>query len=126
VIAKTSILTRILLGACLRAAASGAAADLTGTWNTKFHAPDGIVSDGTLTLLQESDRLTGKLSSTHGSVELVDGAVHGQQVSFNVHRIGNGDDLMIHFTGAVKRDRIKLKMQYRDHPPVVMEAVKQH
>ncbi len=98
------------------------AANLSGAWNTTTRMPDGYKHQCVLNLQVEGTKLTGKIVSKRGTVEITNGIVDGAKVSFSVIRIGNGDELRIEFRGAVEGETMKLRMQYRDHDPVELIA----
>ena len=52
-----------------------------GTWNTTMNTPMGAQS-GTLTLATDGNALTGKLSGPQGEIELQDGKVNGNALSW--------------------------------------------
>ena len=112
----------LMLGLILNAAA--AAPDIAGVWKASYTMPDGYKHESTLELRMEGGKLTGKITSNRGTVTIDDGAVDGDRVRFTVIRRGNGDELKVDFTGAVKGETMKLKMQYRDHDPVDLMATR--
>jgi hypothetical protein len=99
-------------------AALACAADVTGAWNMTARTPDGYKHESTLNLQAGGGKLTGKIVSRRGTVEIANGLVDGNNISFTVVRAGNGDELKIEFQGTVEGDTMKLRMQYRDHDPV--------
>jgi endonuclease YncB( thermonuclease family) len=110
--------------ACLLVLLSGVshAADLNGAWNATTRMPDGSRHDSVLNLNVQGTKLTGKIVSKRGTAEITDGIVDGNNVSFTVVRVGNGDELRIQFRGNVEGDTMKLRMQYRDHDPMEVIA----
>jgi hypothetical protein len=80
--------------------------------------PDGYKHESTLNLRSDGSKLTGKIVSRRGSVEIANGAINGNNISFMIVRAGNGDELKIEFEGTVEGGTMKLRMQYRDHDPV--------
>lgn len=52
-----------------------------GVWNTTMNTPMGA-QKGTLTLATDGDSLTGSLSGPQGSIDLKDGAVDGESLSW--------------------------------------------
>jgi hypothetical protein len=98
------------------------AVDLTGPWNATTRTPDGSKHDSVLNLQVQGTKLTGKIVSKRGTVEITNGIVEGNNLSFTVVRVGNGDELRIEFRGKVEGDTMKLRMQYRDHDPLELIA----
>ncbi len=103
-------------------AASVAAADVNGGWNMHWKTPDGYQHNSLLTLTENSGKLSGEISSRRGKVKLTEGAISGNDIRFLVVRIGNGDEFRIQFSGKVQGDTMKLRMEYKDHPPVALTA----
>ena len=99
-------------------AALACAADLTGAWSMITRTPDGYKHESTLNLQSDGSKLTGKIVSRRGSVEITNGVVNGNNISFIIVRAGNGDELKIEIQGSVEGDTMKLRMQYRDHDPI--------
>ena len=52
-----------------------------GTWNTTMNTPMGA-QNGTLTLATEGGTLTGKLSGPQGDIDLTDGTVDGDALTW--------------------------------------------
>ena len=105
-------------------AALACAADLTGAWTMIARTPDGYKHESTLNLQSDGSKLTGKIVSRRGSVEITNGVVNGNSISFMIVRVGNGDELKIEFQGTVEGDTMKLRMQYKDHDPVELTGRK--
>jgi len=112
---RISQLFVVLNGACY-------AADLTGAWNVTTRMPDGSRHESVLNLQAQGTKLTGKIVSKRGTAEITNGMVDGNNVSFTVVRVGNGDELRIEFRGDVEGDTMKLRMRYRDHDPMELIA----
>jgi hypothetical protein len=98
------------------------AADLTGAWNATTRMPDGSRHESVLNLQVQGTKLTGKIVSKRGIAEIANGMVDGNNVSFAVVRVGNGDELRIEFRGSVEGDTMRLRMRYRDHDPIELIA----
>lgn len=52
-----------------------------GTWNTTMNTPMGA-QNGTLSLTTDGGSLTGKLSSPQGEIELEEGSIDGNALSW--------------------------------------------
>ena len=76
------------------------AADVSGTWSGTAKGPDG--SDFTLTfkLKQDGAKLTGTSASPQGEIEISDGKVDGDKLSFNVSFNG----MVISHEGLLKNE----------------------
>lgn len=77
------------------------AADLTGSWQVSFTAPNGNQRQATLELKQDGNKLSGTFEGARGSVP-VKGSVKGNDVSFDVKMPRR----KIAFTGTVDGDKM--------------------
>ena len=64
------------------------AADLTGAWNTTTRTPDGSKHESVLNLQVQGTKLTGKIVSKRGTVEITNGIGGGEQRL--IHRRSGG------------------------------------
>jgi hypothetical protein len=80
--------------------------DINGRWLSKFETPDGDSMEITFTFKVEGDKLTGKVESPMGELEMTNGKVKGNEFSFDVDLGGNtiGHDCKI------SGDEIKMKI----------------
>jgi hypothetical protein len=85
------------------------ATDVSGTWTGQMAGPDG--SGGfeiSFTFKQAGDKLTGTVQGPQGDpIEITDGKVDGDKISFVVKIEANGGMKITH-DGAVSGDEIKL------------------
>ncbi len=83
------------------------AVDINGRWLSKFETPDGESMELTFTFKVDGDKLTGKVESPMGEIELTNGKVKGDEFSFDVDVGGNtiGHDCKI------SGDEIKMKIK---------------
>jgi hypothetical protein len=81
--------------------------DINGRWLSKFETPDGETMELTFTFKVDGDKLTGKVESAMGEIELTNGKVKGDEFSFDVDLGGNtiGHDCKI------SGDEIKMKVK---------------
>jgi hypothetical protein len=81
--------------------------DINGRWLSKFETPDGETMELTFTFKVDADKLTGKVESAMGEIELTNGKVKGDEFSFDVDLGGNtiGHDCKI------SGDEIKMKVK---------------
>ena len=103
-----TILTLLTLAAL---SVPGLAADVTGTWKAEFDSQIGL-QKYTYTLKQAGTNLTGKASSEVNDqkreVELNEGKVEGDKISFVEMLNFQGTDLRITYTGTILPDEMKL------------------
>lgn len=101
-------------------AASAFAADLTGTWTGSMVTASGDTIQLTFTFKQDGAKLTGTVSSPQtGSMDLVDGNVDGDKLSFSV--VYNGTT--IKSTGEISGDQVKLVPGHDQGEPVGGEVI---
>jgi hypothetical protein len=105
-------LSRLFLVAVLAATATFAA-DIAGKWKTTFNTPNGV-REGSMTLKVDGDKLTGTMDSQRGSVEIQDGKVHGDEISFSVTRRFQDNEVKIQYKGKVSGNEMKLTMTMGD------------
>lgn len=75
-----------------------------GTWNTVMNTPMGA-QNGTLTLSTEGGELTGKLSGAQGEMDIQDGKVDGDNLSWKAD-ITSPMPMTLEFTATVEGDEI--------------------
>jgi hypothetical protein len=108
--------------AFLFATLAASAAGIAGTWKLSYTTENGLTREATLELTLEGDRLSGTLASDRGKALIETGRVSGDDVSFSLLRLGNGDEITVNFWGKVEGATMKLKMQYGLRQPVDVAA----
>ena len=84
------------------------AADVTGKWTAEVPGRGGNMQTNTIVLKQEGVKLTGTLDGGRGGpVEITNGKVEGDTVSFTVVRSFGGNDVKQNFKGMVSGSEIK-------------------
>jgi opacity protein-like surface antigen len=83
------------------------AADVTGKWTGQVPTRDGGTRESTFNFKQDGEKLTGTMTGPQGDIELKDGAVKGDDVSFNVALSFGGNDVKLIYKGKVAGDEIK-------------------
>jgi hypothetical protein len=91
------------------------AADLSGKWTASVETPRGTQ---TLTFDFHVDgaKLTGTVSSPRGEMEIQDGKIDGDTVTFNQTMSFNGNEFKIAYKGKIDADTIKFTRQAGDRP----------
>jgi len=84
---------------------------LSGTWKWTVEVV-GVSYPSTLVLVQQGERLSGKLTvenlgDTPATVDIQEGKLAGDEVSFRASRTVDGEELKAHFSGKVEGDTIK-------------------
>lgn len=93
-------------------------ADPSGVWNLAYKTPSGLMRQSKLQLAAHGDSLEGTLSSDRGTAQIESGRINGNEISFDVIRNSNNDEITVHFKGMVDGGSIRLTMQYGSRGPV--------
>ena len=75
-----------------------------GTWNTTINSPMGA-QQGTLTLATDGDALTGKMAGAQGELELKDGKVDGDTLTWKAD-MTSPMPMTLEFSAKVDGDEI--------------------
>ncbi len=75
-----------------------------GTWNTTINTPMGA-QQGTLTLSTEGGQLTGKMSGATGEMDIQDGAIDGETLTWKAD-ITSPMAMTLEFSASVSGDEI--------------------
>lgn len=93
------------------------AADATGDWKAEFDTQIGV-QKYTYHLKQDGEKITGKANSDIGGekreVELKDGKITGDQISFYETFDYQGNSIRIDYTGKIAGDEIKFTRKVGD------------
>lgn len=122
---KNSVKSVVTLGLCAIFAlgfvsalqAQDKKADPTGTWTwTRQGRQGGAEVKMTLKLKAEGDKLTGKLTTPRREgdpveIEIKDGKIKGDEISFTVTREFNNNTFKQKYNGKVSADAIKGKIE---------------
>lgn len=100
---------KILLIGGLMAAAMWAA-DVTGKWTYETQGRGGNTMTVNMNLKADGDKLTGSVSGRNGDTDISNGKVDGDNISFDVVREFNGNQMTQHYKGTVKGDTIHFAM----------------
>lgn len=112
-----------LLVTTLALALSAFGADLTGKWKGSMQGRDGNAREISFQFKADAGKLTGSMTGPMGNeVEISDGKVDGQNLSFKVVLEFNGNAMSLNYTGKLEGDDLKLKMQ-REGAPRAMEMM---
>ena len=82
------------------------AADFGGRWESTFNTPNGDIQL-VFRFKVDGARLTGSVETPNGNVDLEDGKIDGDKISFNTHL---GDAVVKH-TGTISGDSIQLAVE---------------
>jgi len=111
----------LALGSIATASAEDKALSATGNWAWTIPARNGGAERKmTLTLKQDGEKLTGKVSSpgrdggAARETEIADGSVKGSDVTFSVTREFNGNKMTSKYSGKLSADAITGKVESKD------------
>ncbi|MGH9614697.1 MAG: glycoside hydrolase family 27 protein, partial [Bryobacteraceae bacterium] len=99
-------ISALLFTIALTASAWGA--DLTGHWVVETHNDDGTTRKTFLILKQDGVTLTGKVGATWADLDIREGSVQGDKVSFVVAYGHPPRERLVHWTGAIDGDQLHL------------------
>jgi hypothetical protein len=104
--------TTFILAIVCALAAVAFAADVSGKWTAQVPGREGQMREQTFNFKVDGDTLTGTMSGGRGGdVEITDGKVSGDTISFTVTREFGGNTMKWSYTGAVSGDEIKFKRE---------------
>ncbi len=83
------------------------AADVTGKWTAQIPGRDGQTREQTFNFKAEGEKLTGTISGMQGDINISDGKVKGDDISFTVTMSFGGNDVKMLYKGKVAGDEIK-------------------
>jgi hypothetical protein len=90
---------------CLAAVA--AAADVTGKWVAQVPGRGGEAHETTFNLKADGGTLTGSTTSQRGDMDIQDGKIDGDQISFTQTMEFGGNQVKLVYHGTVSGDEIK-------------------
>lgn len=101
---RKNMLASILVGLCC--AVLVLAADANGKWTTTISTQIGELAY-TYDFKIEGDKLTGKAKSQFGDIEITEGKVSGDVITFVENINFDGNAIRIEYSGKVAGDEIK-------------------
>jgi hypothetical protein len=108
-------ISHLVLGAIL---ATGLvfAADASGKWTAETPGREGQTMTTTFNLKAEGGKLTGNMETARGSVDITDGKVDGDNVSFMVVRETPRGTMKMMYSGKVEGDELKMTVKMEGGP----------
>ena len=97
------------------AVTSLSAADVTGKWSAQVAGRDGQMREQTFTFKVDGEQLTGTISGMPGgdAIEIKDGTAKADDITFNVVRSFQGQEVKIMYKGKAADGEIKFS-SWRD------------
>ena len=84
----------------------------TGTWKWTRKTPDGNEQELSAELKQDGDKVTGKVISPMGEVEIKEGKIKDGKITFKITFEREGNEFTAHFSGKREGDKIKGKVEF--------------
>ena len=92
-------------------AASLVAADVGGKWIGDVNTPDGQTISLTFTFKLDGDKVTGTVTGPQGDIQIADGKMDGEMLSFGFDVDAGGQQLSFKCTGKLAaEDQLKITM----------------
>jgi hypothetical protein len=92
---------------------SALAADITGTWKASFDTQIGV-QNYTYTFKVEGSKLTGHAKSEYADVDIQEGTIKGDDITFVESFDFQGMPIRIVYKGKISGDEIKLSRNVAD------------
>jgi hypothetical protein len=103
-----TLFARLALAGLLAVAAFGA--DVSGKWKATTNM-GGQAREITFDFRVDGETLTGTMTGPRGAVDISDGKVKGDNLSFVVVRNFQGNEMKINYKGKLKDDEIKFNVE---------------
>jgi hypothetical protein len=88
-------------------AMTASAADVSGKWSAQMPGRDGQTREVSYNFKADGDKLTGTMSFAQGEIEIKEGKISGESISFKVPVEFGGNAFVLVFKGTVSGDQIK-------------------
>ena len=108
-----AVLTAAVVSFVPAPAPAADAAAVAGKWTAQVPGRDGQTREVTFNFKTAGEKLTGTMSGRQGDVEIADGKVKGDEVSFEVTMTMQGNATKMTYKGKVAGDEIKFT-RHRD------------
>lgn len=95
----------------LLAAAVAFAADVSGKWVAQVPGRGGQTRDVTFNFKADGSQLTGTITTPRGDMEISDGKIEGDDISFATVVEFNGNQFKLLYKGKVSGEEIKFTRQ---------------
>jgi hypothetical protein len=101
----------LLLSILLTLAIGVLAADISGKWVAQVPGRDGQTRETTFNFKASGDSLTGTVSGRGGDINIANGKISGNTITFTVSMERGGETVKQNYTGQVAGDEIKFKRE---------------
>lgn len=99
-------------------------ADISGKWTAQVAGRSGNMREVTFMFKASGENLTGTMSGRNGDIQISDGKISGDDVSFSVTQEFGGNSVKQTFTGKVAGGEIKFKREGGRGEPIQFVAQK--
>jgi len=82
---------------------------INGTWKGQRPGRDGAMMDVTFKFQADGEKLTGSTMMRDNEIQISDGKITGNDVSFVVKMEFGGNTMVMKYTGTLSGDELKLK-----------------
>lgn len=106
----------------LLAAVAVFAADATGKWVAQVPGRNGQMREVTFNLKADGSSLGGTVSGRQGDVQISDGKIDGDSLSFSQVMEFNGNSVKLIYKGKISGDEIKFTREREGGEPVEFTA----
>jgi hypothetical protein len=93
------------------------AADFNGKWTAEVPGRQGGTQTNTFTFKVDGANLTGSMSTQMGDVDITNGKVDGDNISFDVVRTFNDNKITLSYVGKADGDSIKFTRTFKGDMP---------
>ena len=83
------------------------AADITGKWTAQMPGRGGQTREATFNFKVDGNTVTGTVSGPRGDMEISDGKIDGDTITFTQTMEFNGNSMKILYKGTISGDSIK-------------------
>ena len=97
-------------------------ADISGKWTAQVPGRSGNMREVTFMLKASGENLTGTMSGRNGDIQIADGKVSGDDISFSVTQEFGGNSVKQTFTGKAAGGEIKFKREGGQGEPIQFVA----
>jgi hypothetical protein len=87
------------------------AADVSGKWVAQAPGRGGETQEVTFNLKADGGQLAGSVTTQQGDVQISDGKIEGDEISFSQVMERNGNQVKLLYKGKVSGDQIKFTRQ---------------
>jgi hypothetical protein len=101
------------------------AADFNGKWTADVQGRNGNMQTITFDFHVDGSTLTGKITTPRGDVDISNGKVNGENISFDQVMNFNGNSFTLSYKGTASADGINFTRTFgggRDRPPQTFVA----